>query len=127
MANNGDSLRWWGHTIVPNISTQAIISSINLPGSSTQPPPQFTNMQNTNISFYNTGGAVNPANLMDGLAIETHSAFCIDAVLSGSVGQTINYDIDVLIMSAPLVSPNGSLVTYPIVNVVVDPVLIIGG
>lgn len=126
-ANNGDKLRWWGHTIVPNIATQAIISSINLPGASKAPPPQFGILPNSNITFYNTGGAVTPANLMDGLNIETRSAFCITGVLNGTVGQSVNYDIDIMIMSAPMVSSTGSLLTYPIITVVVDPTIIIGG
>lgn len=126
VANNGDTLRWWGHTIVPNIATQAIISSVNKPGPSTDPPPEFTNMTNTNITFYNTAGAVDPGNLMHGLNIETRGAFCITCTLSGNVGHTVNYDIDVMLMSAPLVR-HGSLLTFPIVKVVVDPTVLIEG
>lgn len=125
-AKNGDSLRWWGHSIVPNISTQAIISGINVPGAGTQPPPQFKGLANSNITFYNTAGAIDPANLMKGLHIATRGAFCINCTLNGTVGQKVSYDIDIMLMSAPLVS-GGSLVTYPIVKVVVDPVIIIDG
>lgn len=122
-ANNGDTLRWWGHTIVPNMPNQAIISKINKPRSST-PPPQFGTLVNTNITFYNSGGAVNPDNLMDGFDIETRSAFCINGTLNGTVGETIPYDIEILVLSAPLVK-EGSLITYPIVKVVVDPTVFI--
>lgn len=125
-AHNGDALRWWGHTIVPNISTQAIISSINKPGSSTAPPPQFGTLTNSNITFYNTGGAVNTSNLMEGLDIATRSAFCINGVLNGTVGQTVSYDIDIMILSAPLLR-SGTLLTFPIVTIVVDPSVYIAG
>ncbi|MEE8059643.1 MAG: hypothetical protein V3T17_17705 [Pseudomonadales bacterium] len=124
MADNGDDLRWWGHSIAPNIQNQAIIANINNPGSSTAPPPQFGTLTNSNITFYNAAGAVNPANLMDGLNIATRSAFCINGKLTASSGQSISYDIDILVMSAPL-TQGGSLLTYPIVKVVVDPVIIV--
>jgi hypothetical protein len=123
MASNGDIIRWWGHAIVPNISTQAIISKITNPRSST-PPTQFGTLTNTNVTFYNTGGAVDPTDLMKGLDIATRSAFCITGTLNGTVGTTIPYDISILILSAPLVVA-GSLLTYPIVEVVVDPSVII--
>jgi hypothetical protein len=98
-----------------------------VPGASKSPPPQFGLQPNSNITFYNTGGAVTPSNLMDGLNIETRAAFCITGLLNGTVGQKISYDIDIMIMSAPMQSLTGSLVTYPIITVVVDPAIIIGG
>lgn len=125
-AKNGDTLRWWGHTIMPNLTTQAIISSVNLPGASNEPPPQFTQMKPGNISFYYTSGAKDPGNLMKGLSVETENAFSITCVLDGSVGEAISYDIDILIMSARMIR-EGSLVAYPIVQVVVDPVVIVAG
>ena len=122
-AKNGDQLRWWGHSIVPNISTQAIISKITNPRSTTS-PSQFGTLANSNITFYNTGGAANPTNLMDGLDIATRSAFCINGVLNGTVGSVIPYDIAIMILSAPLVI-GGTLLCFPIVKIVVDPTVII--
>lgn len=122
-ANNGDNLRWWGHSIAPNIQNQAIIANIHQPNS-TAPVPQFGTLTNSNITFYNTAGAVNPGNLMYGLNVATREAFCINGQLTASSGASISYDVDILIMSAPL-TQQGSLLTYPIVKVVVDPVVIV--
>jgi hypothetical protein len=123
-ANNGDKLRWWGHTINPNSKLQSVISGITIVGQSA-PPPQFTNLKPSNTNFLYASSAENIRDLSDGLNVETNNTFCLTAILQGQVGNSVSYNIQILVLSANIENDDGKRMTYPILKIVVDPTVII--
>jgi|GEM_PF-1373207 len=123
-AVNGDKIVWWGHSIKANSHIQAIISNIDKPGSSTTPPSQFKNMKRKNIQFYYASSAVDPDNLFTGIEVSTQQAYCIQCDLQGNPGTTVSYDIALMLLSTSF-NYAGSLISVPIVEIVVDPTVVI--
>jgi hypothetical protein len=121
-AKNGDKIRWWGHPIRPNSHIQAIISDVHFPRRPER-PPEFTDFARRNIQFYYANAAVNPSNLKNGVEVATQQAYCIDCTLS-STPKTISYDIDLMLLSTSF-NYEGSLISVPIVEVVVDPTIVV--
>jgi hypothetical protein len=125
-ANNGDKLRWWGHTINPNSRLQTLISNITRIGQGA-PPPEFTQFKKSNTNFYFVSSADNPSDLTDGFNCETQNVFCITTILNSTAGKTISYNIELMVLSAAFENNEGKRLSYPIMKVVVDPTIIVRG
>ena len=121
-AKKGDTIRWWGHTVDPNSSNQAIISNVVNHHSSTV-PTEFTHYHRSNVSFYNAAQAMDPNNLVEGLIIATRQSFSLNCVLN-SDPKTISYDIELLLLTAPFMH-DGNLIGVPYAKLVVDPTIIV--
>lgn len=122
-AYSGDKIRWWGHSIRPNSHIQAVISDVHKINKSAR-PLEFTNFERKNIQFYYASEAIKPENLKNGVEVSTQKAYCIECLLDATSGQTINYDIDLMLLSIPF-NYNGSLISVPIVEIVIDPTIIV--
>lgn len=123
-AENGDQIIWWGHSIKPNSHIQAVISNVDKPGSSTTPPNEFKNLVRRNVQFYYASAAVDPTNLLAGLEVSTQQAYCLQCRLEGTVGRTVTYDIALMLLSTSF-NYEGSLISVPIAELVVDPTIMI--
>ena len=123
-ASNGDTIRWWGHTISPNSSIQAIISDVHRPNPQGGRPSEFAAFSRRNVQFYYANAAVNPENLLAGVEVSTQQAYCLECTLNATSGQTISYDIDLMLLSTGFIY-EGSLISVPIATVVVDPTIVV--
>ncbi|WP_064609905.1 AidA/PixA family protein [Photobacterium sp. J15] len=121
-AENGDKIIWWGHSIKPNSHIQAVISSVDKPGSSTMPPNEFRNLERKNVQFYYASGAVDPTKLVAGVEVSTQQAYCLQCCLEGTPGTTVSYDIALMLLSTSF-NYEGSLISVPIAELVVDPII----
>ena len=121
-ANNGDNIRWWGHTLSPNINAQAIISNVTSIGDHT-PPSEFTNYHRSNTSFYNAAQAVDTTNLAKGVNIETRQSYTLNCTINSSP-KTITYNIELLLLTPPFMH-SGNIVGIPFAKLVVDPTIIV--
>jgi hypothetical protein len=119
-AKNGDQILWWGHSIKPNSHIQAVISNIDKPGSSTTPPDEFMNLERKNVQFNYASAAVDPTNLLAGVEVSTQQAYCLQCDLEGLRGNAVTYDIALMLLSTSF-SYEGSLISVPIAELVVDP------
>jgi len=122
-ADSGDEIIWWGHSIRPNSHIQAIISDVHTPRQASR-PAAFINFERKNIQFYYASAAVNPTNLLDGVQVSTEQAYCLKCNVNASSGTKISYDIDIMLLSTSF-SYNGSLISVPIAQLVVDPMIVI--
>jgi hypothetical protein len=122
-AKNGDTIRWWGHDITPDHDVQAIVSNVDQPGSSTQPPPEFTEYRRDNASFFYASSAVDPQALNKGAIIATQNAYYLSCVLN-SAPKTISYDVEILLLSKPFMN-RSRIIGVPFVKLVVDPEVIV--
>ncbi|TAJ12215.1 hypothetical protein DMA11_13775 [Marinilabiliaceae bacterium JC017] len=123
-ADNGDKIRWWGHSIRPNSHIQAIISDVHKINPQPGRPAEFADFERRNVQFYYANSAVNPEVLHEGVEVSTQQAYCMECTLQGNSQKEINYDIDLMLLSTSFLY-EGSLISVPIVRIVVDPTIII--
>ncbi|MDQ1354584.1 MAG: AidA/PixA family protein [Acidobacteriota bacterium] len=127
-AKNRDTIRWWGHTINPGEQTQAVLSDVDQPGSSTEKPPEFTQYVRKSVSFLNPAAPIDPTgvNLSKGIEINSRSTFCIQCILE-SAPKTISYDVVLLLLTTPFMDTDDTnkYMALPIVKVVTDPTIVI--
>ncbi len=123
-ADPGDKIVWWGHSIRANSYIQAIISDVHKINPQSGRPAEFTNFKRKNVQFYYASSALDPTNLLDGVSVATQQVYCMECILNGTSGTTVSYDIDLMLLSASF-EDEGSLISVPIVQIVVDPTIVI--
>jgi hypothetical protein len=122
-AHSGDNIVWWGHSIKANSHIEVIISDIHKPRQSSR-PDEFKNFGRRNIQFFYASSAVDPNNLLNGVQVSTEQVYCIQCDLNGASGSTVSYDIDLMLLSISF-SYQGSLISVPIAQIVVDSTIVI--
>jgi hypothetical protein len=121
-ARSGDTIRWWGHTINPGQSTQAVIHDITGPNGSAR-PREFVDYASTNSTFYFAGEAIYRQEIKEGFAPATQRVYCNECTLQGTKDQIVTYDIKIYLLSGSFHMERVGEVTVPIAEIVVDPTI----
>ena len=121
-AKNGDTLAWWGHTINPSESTQALVYNVVKPGPDEHKVPEFGTLKRNNTTFYYASELTNHK-----VKRATQTTYRLQGTLNGKVGQDVKYDIIIWLLSGAFQDETHGLITVPIVKLVVDPTVRIIG
>ena len=123
-ADVGDTVKWWGHSINPVTTTQCIISHIShIQKKSGSGGITVPNISSSDISFYyaSRGAGTIPS---QGIRVETSSAYTTQLVIPNDWNnKVVSYDIEILLLSAQVLTSDSGLVSFPIAKLVVDPTI----
>lgn len=125
-ADNGDSIIWWGHSIRPNSHIQAVISDVHKVNPNKGRPEEFKNFRRRNITFNYADTVKDPDNLLEGITVQSRSAYCLECKIEAAPGAKISYDIDLMLLSVPF-EYDGTNISVPIARIVVDPTIVVNG